>query len=47
MTELDEIRALIHRYCDAVACNDHAALAATWAEDGQLEIGRGPVAGHP
>ena len=44
--DLDQIRALVHRYCDAVCCNDHEAFAATWAEDGRWEIGRGPVVGR-
>lgn len=46
MSDLDQIRALIHRYCDAVCCNDHDAFAATWHEDGRWEIGRGPVVGR-
>jgi ketosteroid isomerase-like protein len=45
-SDLDQIRALVHGYCDAVCCNDHAAFASTWTEDGRWEIGRGPVVGR-
>lgn len=46
MTELDEVRALVHRYADAVCRDDRAAWIDRWAEGAVWEIGRGPVQGR-
>lgn len=40
------VRALVHRYADAVCRHDVAAWSDTWAPDAVWEIGRGPVRGR-
>ncbi len=44
--DIEAIRALLHRYADAVCRADIEAWACTWCEDGVWEIGRGPVTGR-
>lgn len=46
MTDLEEIRTLVHRYADSVCCTDTDRWAATWAPDALWDIGRGPVTGR-
>ncbi len=46
LAPIDEIRALVHRYADAVTRHDTPAWAATWASDGAWEIGRGAQSGR-
>ena len=46
MTDHDAIRALVHRYSDAVTRCDHGQWIDTWTDDGVWDIGRGAVAGH-
>lgn len=46
LLDLEAVRALVHRYCDAVCHHDTAAWADTWAPDGVWDIGRGEVRGR-
>jgi len=43
---IDDIRALVHTYADAVTRHDTDAWSKTWAQDGIWEIGRGPQVGR-
>lgn len=46
MSEHDKIRALIHRYCDAVCTSNAEQWIDTWIHDGVWNIGRGDVVGR-
>ena len=45
MSDRDEIRNLVHHYCDRVCNNDQSAWLDLWTDDGVWNIGRGPVRG--
>lgn len=45
-SENDEIRALVHRYCDAITHGDERQWIETWTDDGVWNIGRGDIVGR-
>lgn len=46
MTDNEEIRALVHRYADAVCRRDEAQWAATWAKDASWSLGGSEISGR-
>ena len=46
MSDHQEIKNLVHNYCDRVCHNDQESWLDLWAEDGIWNIGRGPVRGR-
>ena len=43
---IEDIRALVHTYADAVTCQDTDAWSMTWAQNGVWDIGRGAQVGR-
>lgn len=46
MSDLDEIRALVHSYADAVCRRDTEQWASNWTDDAVWDIGGGPSEGR-